>query len=251
MLGRKDAGLTERIPANQLTWGQLVSRNYKGRGVKVALVDSGINTQHSHVGKVSGGVGIRWEAGSLNWDEDYQDFLGHGTAIAGIIRTKAPAVELYGVKIFEKTLNTYPSVVATGIKWAANQGVNIINLSLGTPNSQYAPLLLEACEYAVNRGCMIIAAAGTSAHPGWPAALNCVLGVQSGVECGWQDYLFQPGSLVEFTAHGCPRILAGRPQSLNLRGNSFATGHLTALAACLLERYPDLDGDGLRRLWRK
>ncbi len=233
---------------NLLTWSQVAGRNVKGRGVPVALIDSGINARHSHVGPVSGGVAVSLEEGRLVWDDDFRDSLGHGTAIAGIIRAKAPAVNLYGVRIFQRSLNTYPTVVAAAVKWAADRGISIINLSLGTANSRYVPILQEACEYAADRGGIIIAAAGSAAFPGWPAALNCVIGVQAGTGCGWNDYSFHPGSLVEFTAHGFPRSLAGRPQSLNLRGNSFATGHLTALAACLLEKHPGMDVEGLRRL---
>lgn len=234
-----------------LSWRSMVGRNIKGRGVGVALIDSGVNAGHSHVGKVSGGVAVSLEEGRVVWEDDFRDNMGHGTAIAGIIRAKAPAVELYGVRIFENSLTTYPTVAAAGIKWAADQGIPIINLSLGTANSHYAPILQEACEYAAGCGCIVIAAAGTAAEPGWPAALNCVIGVQAGTGCGWNDYIFQPGSLVEFTAHGFPRSLAGMPQRFNLQGNSFATGHLTALAACLREKYPVMDGEGFRRLVRE
>lgn len=253
---------------NLLAWSRITGRNAKGRGVSVALVDSGINAWHSHVGEVSGGVSVGLEEGRLVWEEDFRDNLGHGTAIAGIIRAKAPAVHLYGVRIFQRSLNTYPTVVAAAVKWAADRGIAVINLSLGTANSRYAPILHEACEYAAGCGSIVIAAAcsadfpnipgaavpshtavpGGTAFPGWPAALNCVIGVQAGTICGWNDYRFHPGSLVEFTAHGFPRPLAGRPQNLNLQGNSFATGHLTALAACLLEKHPGMDVEGLRRL---
>lgn len=247
---------------NLLAWSRIVGRNAKGRGVSVALVDSGINPRHSHVGAVSGGVTVGLEEGRLVWDEDFRDNLGHGTAIAGIIRAKAPAVDLYGIRIFQRSLNTYPTVVAAAVKWAADRGIAVINLSLGTSNSRYVPILQEACEYAAGCGSIVIAAAcsadipngpsaaapGNTSFPGWPAALNCVIGVQAGTICGWNDYRFHPGSLVEFTAHGFPRPLAGRPQSLNLQGNSFATGHLTALAACLLEKHPGMDVEGLRRL---
>ena len=62
-----------------------------GRKVKVAVIDSGINAHHSHVQRVSGGVGIACDAtGSIVFSDDYRDYDGHGTAVAGILRAKAP-----------------------------------------------------------------------------------------------------------------------------------------------------------------
>lgn len=248
VLQAKSNKLITEVAGNLLSWRRLVGSNAEGRGIGIAIVDSGLNPWHSHIGEVSGGVAIKLEESRLVWNSDFQDFLGHGTAIAGIIRAKAPAVKLYGVRIFESSLNTYPTVATAGIKWAADRGIAIINLSFGTINSHYTPILQEACDYAASCGCIIIAAAGTAKIPGWPAALECVMGVKAGSQCEWDDYIFQPGNQVEFTAHGFPRSLAGRPQSLNLQGNSFATAHLSALAACLREQNPAMDGEGFRRL---
>ena len=66
-----------------------------GRNVKVAVIDSGINAHHSHIGQVSGGVKITCDAsGEIAFSDDYRDYDGHGTAVAGIIRAKAPGVAL-------------------------------------------------------------------------------------------------------------------------------------------------------------
>src|SRR3954462_10433707 len=97
-----------------------------GKGVTVAVLDSGIHPDHPHVGGVDGGTSIIPEA------SDYVDRLGHGTAVAAAIREKPPAVRLLAVKIFHDRLATNADALARAIEWAANEGAQVINLSLGT-----------------------------------------------------------------------------------------------------------------------
>ena len=74
-----------------------------GRGVRVAVIDSGVHAAHPHIGSVAGGVAID-EDGREH--EDYVDRLGHGTAVAAAIKEKAPDAELYVVKVFDRSLST-------------------------------------------------------------------------------------------------------------------------------------------------
>ena len=75
-------------------------RNERGRGIRVAIIDSGVHAQHPHVGGVAGGVAIDPEG---HISDDFVDRLGHGTAVAGAIREKAAAAELYAVRVFDRT----------------------------------------------------------------------------------------------------------------------------------------------------
>ena len=74
-----------------------------GRGVRVAVIDSGVNATHPHVGEVAGGIAID-EQGVER--ADYLDRLGHGTAVTAAIREKAPDAELFAVKVFDRSLST-------------------------------------------------------------------------------------------------------------------------------------------------
>ena len=123
-----------------------------GRNVKVAVVDSGINAHHSHVQQVSGGVSITCDAsGEIAFNDDYRDYDGHGTAVAGIIRSKAPDVELYSVKILQDRLRTESRVLAAAIRSCIANDIRMINMSLGTHQISEVDSLRQACEAAAER----------------------------------------------------------------------------------------------------
>jgi len=112
-----------------------------GRGVRVAIVDSGVHASHPHVGGIAGGIAID-DHGALH--EDIVDRLGHGTAIAAAIREKAADAELFAVKVFDRVLSTSIASLVDGIDWAAQHGMHIVNLSLGTPRREHGPALAAA-----------------------------------------------------------------------------------------------------------
>jgi subtilisin family serine protease len=218
-----------------------------GRKVKVAVVDSGINAHHSHVQRVSGGVGFTCDAaGLIAFHDDYRDYQGHGTAVAGILRSKAPDVELYSVKVFEKNLRTDSRVLAAAIRSCIANNIRIINLSLGTDRISDIDALRHACEVAAERD-MILVAAGAEGEHIFPASFPCVVSVSADEGCGWNEYVYQEGSEVEFGAHPWPRTLRGTAQTDNLCGHSMATAHVSALVARIVEAYPGAGVDAVRR----
>ena len=86
--------------------------------MRIAIIDSGIHAGHPHVGQVAGGVEIT-QTGER---QDTIDRLGHGTAVAGAIREKAPDAELYAVKVFDRKLSTSGSVIVRALAWCRAQG---------------------------------------------------------------------------------------------------------------------------------
>src|ERR1700704_5574463 len=113
-------------------------RTATGAGVRVALMDSGVNAQHSHIGFVAGGVGFSLtDDHTVQSQEDFSDRIGHGTALAGILRAKAPQVELYAVKVFTDRLQVSFPVLEAALRWGIQQRMHIINLSLGTTNASH------------------------------------------------------------------------------------------------------------------
>jgi len=212
-----------------------------GAGVRVALIDSGVNAQHSHVGFVAGGVGFSLAAdGAVQQTDNYEDRLGHGTALAGILRAKAPQVELYAVKIFADRLAVSIAVLAAALQWAVDQRMQLINLSLGTTNPDHRDRLAAIVTQAGAAGTLLVASSPPGQAEVLPAALPGVIGVAGDDRCGWTDHTYVADDPIAFRAHPCPRPLPGPAQARNFRGHSFASAHISALLALLVEQYPGL-----------
>ncbi|MCS6924436.1 MAG: S8 family serine peptidase [Candidatus Binatia bacterium] len=219
-------------------------RGATGAGVRVALIDSGVNPQHSHVRHVSGGLGFfLTAAGQVQTTADYSDRIGHGTALAGIVRAKAPQVELYAIKIFAERLVASLAVLEAALHWALGQQMHLINLSLGTSNPDHCERMRAVVAEANRRGTLLVAASPPGRAAMLPAALPGVIGVAGDDRCGWEDHWYILDDPVPLRAHPCPRPLPSPAQARNFRGHSFASAHITALLALLLERCPDLTSD--------
>ena len=210
-----------------------------GAGVRVALIDSGINAQHSHVGFVAGGVALApGAAGTVQEHGDYADRIGHGTALAGILRAKAPRVELYAVKIFTDRLAASVTVLEAALRWALARHMRIINLSLGTANAEHRERLSELVTQTDAAGTLLVASSPPGRTDVLPAVLPGVIGVAGDDACGWDEYGYVPDDPIPFRAHPRPRPLPGPAQARNFRGHSFASAHLSAWLALVIERHP-------------
>ncbi|MBZ5526770.1 MAG: S8 family serine peptidase [Acidobacteriia bacterium] len=223
-----------------------------GQGVSIAVIDSGINPKHSHVGRVEGGIAIRLgEDGVVIFEDDWNDALGHGTAIAGVLRAKAPGALLYSVRIFHQRLQASPAAAAAAIRWAADHGAKIINCSLSTPEAQHRALFQAACDHAAARGACIVAASLPGHFGLLPASLPGVIAVAADPACSWDEYrggTAGPSGEPLFLAHPSPRPLPGRPQEKNLQGASFAAAHIAAWAARIREQAPMADAAAIARI---
>src|SRR4051794_16051978 len=105
-----------------------------GAGIKVAVIDSGIEASHPALeGGVQGYVSVRVGPGGFEFDtEPHDDSYGHGTACAAIIRSFAPECELYSIKVLGAALSTRGMIFIAGLRWAIENGMHVCNLSLGT-----------------------------------------------------------------------------------------------------------------------
>ena len=109
-----------------------------GVPVRVAVVDSGVHAAHPHVGGVTGGAAFGANAAP---QADYVDRIGHGTAVAAVIREKAPAAELFALKVFDRELSAPIASLVAAIDWASANRMHLVNLSLGTGKSEHAAAL--------------------------------------------------------------------------------------------------------------
>jgi subtilisin family serine protease len=212
-----------------------------GRGVRVAVIDSGIHAGHPHVGDVSGGVAIG-PGDALS--ADTTDRLGHGTAVAAAIREKAPEAELYAVRVFERSLATTITHLVRAIAWSIEARMDVINLSLGTPREAHAPMLAAAVAQAAERGVLIVSAQENEGTRYYPGSLAGVVPVCLDWTCPRDAYrVAESGPGVSFLASGHPRPIPGVPPEHNLKGISFAVANMTGFVARLRERAPGLPVD--------
>ncbi|MDD2736340.1 MAG: S8 family serine peptidase [Desulfuromonadaceae bacterium] len=196
---------------------------------RIGVIDTGINPWHSHI---RGGVtGLRMyldSNGRIREDDDFRDLVGHGTAVAGILRQQLPLVELFAVRVFEQDLSCYPSLVARAMLRAAAEGCTILNMSLGMSPGPGSELLVMACQEVMEAGCTIVAAG----HPGnsglLPASISGVLGAIADDTVPVGEISMRQENCYPYAASGSPRDLDGLKTSDNLWGNSFACARVTA-----------------------
>jgi len=209
---------------------------YTGRGVRIAVIDSGVHIAHPHIGSVSGGIAIR-EDGAL--DDDFVDRLGHGTAVTAAIHEKAPQAEIVAVKVFWRTLSTDVATLVRAIDIAAARGAALINLSLGTGELLHRDVLQAAVDRAQAHGAIVVSAAESDGVEWLPGSLPAVLPVRLDGTCDRFAY-----SVVEYrgrraiAASGYPRDIPGVSPERNLKGISFAVANATGFAARALEASP-------------
>ena len=208
-----------------------------GRGVRVAIVDSGVHAAHPHVGGVAGGVRIGAEGAE---DSDYVDRLGHGTAVTAAIKEKAPDAELFAVKVFDRDLSTDVQVLVRAIDWAARSGMRLVNLSLGTARREHESALADAVTRAAEANVLVVAAGPSDGIRWLPGSLPGVMSVQLDWSCPRDRYRVTTSDrgAVVFCASGYPRDIPGVPPERNLKGISFAVANMTGFAARALEGRP-------------
>src|SRR5258707_4230980 len=212
-----------------------------GRGIRVAIIDSGVNASHPHIGRVAGGVavvGIGVETGVEH--ADYVDRLGHGTAVTAAIREKAPDAELFAVKVFDRALSTNMASLIAGIDWAANAGMHLVNLSLGTSRQAHEQALRETVARAAARGTLIVSAYDDGEARWLPGSLPGVIPVVVDYTLARDQYrAADVGGVTLFHASGFAREIPGVARERNLHGISLAVANMTGFAARAAEGVMD------------
>lgn len=218
-----------------------------GRGVRVAVIDSGRDPFWKER-RVRPGVGLVASEGfELSFSDDDRDRVGHGTACCDLILGLAPRVEILPVRVFGDRLETSPELLVAGIEWAVQEEVHIINLSLGTFLERAIRPLYQACEHARQAGIVVVSAVHTVEDWSYPAVFENVLGVQAGRFTNVFEFEFRPDEAAEVLAQGERRVRWLGGAEKEGFGSSFAAPHVSALVALLLERFPGASLEELRR----
>jgi subtilisin family serine protease len=215
-----------------------------GRGVRIAIVDSGIDTAHPALaGKIKSSVEAVAEGGKITFrPSESGDAAGHGTACAGIIAAIVPDAELHSVKVLGPNASGSGEMFLAGLDYAIKQKMQVINLSLGTTKPQYFAPLHDLLDRAYHSGCIVVAAANNLPQPSYPSIFSSSLVSVSKHE-GDDPFNFgyRYGEVIEMIAPGV-QIRTTWPGGgyRQLTGNSFACPHIVAIIALIMEAYPDL-----------
>lgn len=225
------------------TSGVMYLARYTGKGVQIAVIDSGVHAEHPHVGGVAGGFGIRED-----WTvvDDYVDRLGHGTAVTAAIREKAPDAEIIAIKVFWRTLSTDVATLARAIDEAAAAGAAVINLSLGTSEMRHRDRLAAAVLRARAHGAVVVAAHDEGGVRWLPGCLEGVVSVRADAALDRDAYeVSTVDDRPVLVTAPYPRDIPGVPRERNLNGISFSVANASAFVARALEAAPGADVAGI------
>lgn len=234
-----------------LAWQQ----GYTGRGVNIAVLDTGIERNHPDlIDNIKGGVNF-----TSSDRNDWNDREGHGTHVAGIIGAVnnnfgtvgiAHEANLYGVKVLGDDGSGSLFDVIAGIDWAISNGMNIINLSLGTDTQSLA--LQQMVDAAYNQGILVVAAAGNTGSGNdtiqYPAKYHSVIAVGAINQNNQRASFSSTGPAVEVVAPGQSILSTYIGNSYaTLNGTSMAAPYVAGNLALKLQAYPDLSHTELRQ----
>jgi subtilisin family serine protease len=210
-----------------------------GAGVKVAVIDSGIDGSHPWVGGVTGGVVLSPDPDSedvLAVEGPHDDLYGHGTACAAIIRRLAPGVEIYSVRVLGERLTGKARVVAGGVDWCLERGMDIVNLSLSTTNEDWYDRFQDLCDQAARKRVMLVSALANERKTSYPSEFSGVFSVAATAGADLERWYANPQPPAEWGAPGIDVEVAWLGgATIVATGNSFAApviaGHLARLIA--------------------
>jgi subtilisin len=214
-----------------------------GAGVKVAIIDSGVEGSHPVVGGrlvQSVAVEIIDDEATVVPDEPI-DMYGHATACAGIVVGLAPEVEIYSVRVLGADLRGKGAAFLTGLEWAVEQGVQAMNLSLSSKSERLFPFFHEVVDQAYFKHVALVCAVNNVPGLSFPSTFSSVFSVAAHAIPDPETFFYNPTPPVEWGAWGVDVPIGWKDGGTTVAtGNSFAAPHMCGLVARILSKHPGL-----------
>ena len=218
-----------------------------GQGVIVAVVDSGSGPHPDLAENLLPGRSIIGTVESQDGKDI--DASGHGTHVAGIIAAVAnngiggsgvaPNAKILPIQVLDQAGQGDARDVAAGVRFAADNGARVINLSLGGATESSS--LTQAITYANDKGVLVVAAAGNGGaadKPKWPASLDLTLAVTAVDQANNATSFDQRGDYIDLSAPGANIVSTAKGDYVTLSGTSMAAGFVAGAAALLFAAEP-------------
>jgi subtilisin family serine protease len=235
-------------PAPSLNFPRRLTRPWaygdgSGRGVRVAVIDSGIEDGHPLVGAVQQAIAVE-DAG----DDDvefvegpHDDLYGHGTACGGLIRGLAPLVDLISVRVLGPDLKGSAFTFAHGLEWCLENDVHVVNLSLSTSNEDYAETFYNLIDQATQRNVMVVSAMNNERKRSIPSEFAGVFSVACCEGRDRERFLRNPHAPAEWGAIGVDMEVPWCGGStIVATGNSFAAAIIAGHLARMVGAHPGI-----------
>ena len=222
----------------QWAWGGAT-----GAGVKVAIIDSGVEGGHPVVaGRLVESVAVQLvdDEPQVVPDEPV-DMYGHATACAGIVVGLAPEVEIYSVRVLGADLKGKGAAFLAGLEWAVGQGVQAMNLSLSSKSERLLPFFHEVVDDAYFKRVSLVCAVNNVPGLSFPSTFASVFSVAAHSIPDPETFFYNPAPPVEWGAWGVDVPIGWKDGATTVAtGNSFAAPHICGLVARILSKHPGL-----------
>jgi subtilisin len=221
-------------------------REGTGKGVSVAIIDSGIEIDHpdlpgirlrDDIEVVDAGVQVEVHEGAG------ADVYGHGTAVAATIRRIAPEAEIGSFRVLSEDLGSRTVIIREGVRQAMDRGYKVLNCSFGCGLQEHIFQYKDWIDESYLKGIHVVAACNNLdfTKPEWPGYFPSVVTVNMAKLSDETALYYKPGHLVEFAARGVNVTLPWNHHTRKeVTGSSFAAPVVAALLARLLSVMPDL-----------
>jgi subtilisin family serine protease len=214
----------------------------RGAGVRVAIVDSGVEGDHPAIGAAltrSVRVELDGAGDPTVVDDAAVDVVGHGTACASIVHDLAPGAEILSVRVLGPDNRGKGAAFAAGLEWAIDQGAGVINLSLSSRSDALFAVFHDLADRAYFAGVLLVCAANNVAVASYPSLFAAVVSVAAHDVRDPAVWFYNPQPPVEFGAYGLDVDVAWKGGGrIVATGNSFAAPHIAGYAARIRATHP-------------